>query len=430
MRVTAATADINLAAALRREGWRDCAASPVRQGDRTIGVLCSYNRGGLEGFEEGERAILEALAGEVAGAIEKSELVAAMVEERGKLSRIVESTSDGIVTLDRAGTITSWNRGFEEITGYSALAMIGSHRFGELRPRDVDGNDVMVERWAVDDVDPPSRLQIRAAGGTSRWLSCSYTRVAPDDESGVLIIVARDATRTHEVEQLKDDFISTVSHELRTPLTPIKGFAVTLLEAGDRLSADSRRDAVQSILRQAERLERLILNLLEVSRIEHHAVEFRSEPVDLAEVASRVTDDFRAAWPDRVFQLALDAGHCAVAANDVWIEQVLSNLVSNALKYAPEGHPITIQVTGVGDEVELAVVDHGPGIPEHEIDRVFERFERLAHRSTQAGTGLGLYIARQLAQAMGGSLTYRAGQAGGSCFALRLPAMGRLSAVS
>src|SRR5205807_4210542 len=123
-------------------GWRDCSAAPVRSGDRVIGVLCSYNRGGLEGFEEGQVAILEALAAEVANAVEKSELVAAILEEQAKLSRIVESTSDGIATLAADGAILSWNHGFEEITGYAASAVVGTHRLAELRARDVEGGDV------------------------------------------------------------------------------------------------------------------------------------------------------------------------------------------------------------------------------------------------------------------------------------------------
>src|SRR5205823_5457716 len=120
-------------------------------------------------------AILEALAGEVAGAIERSELVAAILEERSKLSRIVESTSDGIVTLAADGAITSWNHGVEDITGYAATDMVGTHRFAELRARDTDDADVLLERWAVlGDAVLPSRVQVRTASGGQRWLSCSY----------------------------------------------------------------------------------------------------------------------------------------------------------------------------------------------------------------------------------------------------------------
>src|SRR5436305_11504003 len=119
------------------------------------------------------------------------------------------------------------------------------------------------------------------------------------------------------MERMKDDFISTVSHELRTPLTPIKGFAVTLLEAGDRLPAESRQEALQSILRQSERLERLILNLLEVSRIEHQAVDRRREPVDVAALALRVIDEFRTGTPDRTVVVDVEPGHAPVVGHDV-----------------------------------------------------------------------------------------------------------------
>ena len=127
----------------------------MRSGERVVGVLCTYNRGGLEGFEEGEVAILEALANEVAGAIEKSELLAAILDERSKLSTIVESTSDGILTLDAEGTITSWNHGFEDITGYldTKLAALREHH-SQIKK----GQLQFFEQWMPLDADEAGRL--------------------------------------------------------------------------------------------------------------------------------------------------------------------------------------------------------------------------------------------------------------------------------
>ena len=416
---------------LADQGWRDCAAAPVRSGHRLIGVLCTYNRGGLEGFEEGELAVLEALANELAGALHKGELLATIFEERRKLSEIVDNTSDGIFTLDPAGVVESWNSALESLTGYPGSEMIGTSHLGVLRPRDAAGNDVLFERWADGEAELPADVQVLTSAGELRWLSCSYTRVLgdSDDRPPLLVVVGRDVTKVRELERLKEEFVATVSHELRTPLTPIKGFATTLLEGGDRMSTETRRTAVESILRSAQRLERLILNLLEVSRIESRVIDVRNSSVEVGSLARRVVTEFRDAWGDRTIEVSAPKELCHALGSELWIEQILSNLLSNALKYAAGPEPIEVHVRPDGDAIELAVVDHGPGIPPEAAERVFERFERLDRTNRQAGTGLGLYIARELAHAMNGTLTLAETPGHGATFSLRLRPVGAVSSL-
>lgn len=432
VRLTTADPTSPLASVLEQAGWRDAAAAPVRSGHRLIGVLCTYNRGGLEGFEEGELAILEALANEVAGALHKAELLATILEERRKLGEIVDNTSDGIFTLDPAGVVESWNAALEQLTGYRAGEMVGTSHLGVLRPRNGAGDDVLFERWADDEADLPPDVQVLTSSGELRWLSCSYTRVpAGDDRPPLLVVVGRDVTKVRELERLKEEFVATVSHELRTPLTPIKGFATTLLEGGDRISGETRRTAVESILRSAQRLERLILNLLEVSRIESRVLDVRNSSVEVCDLAERVVREFRDAWGDRGIKLDRPASLCHALGSELWIEQILSNLLSNALKYATGTEPVEVFVRQDGDAVELSVVDHGQGIPAEAASRVFERFERLDRSNRQAGTGLGLYIARELAHAMNGTLTLSETPGHGATFSLRLrPATAQAQSVA
>jgi len=262
-RITRSTSAPLLVEMLKAEGLRDCIAAPLFTDGRVLGVLAAYDCSGPEGFEEGELAVLETLAREAAGALAKGSLLDSILEERRKLSEIVEHTSDGIVTFAADGTIQLWNRGMEVITGYSAIESVGAHGLDRLRARDEAGVDVMVDRWA-NGIALPSQLQIITSEGDTRWLACSATLVNDGDgRPHLLILVVRDVTRAHEVERLKDDFVATVSHELRTPLTPIKGFAMTLVESGDSLSSADRTVAARSILRQAEHLERLVVNLLD-----------------------------------------------------------------------------------------------------------------------------------------------------------------------
>ena len=412
-------------------GWRDCLAAPIGGRGHVRGVVALYNREGVEGFEAGELSILEALARELGAALDKSSLLETVLEERRKLGEIVSNASDGIVTITADGVVTSWNPGMERITGYSAATVLGGRGFSLLRPRGESGADVDVEGWAASDDPLPGELLVLTEDRQDRWLSCSYTRAASADGGpSLLVIVARDTTQAHELEQLRDDFVSTVSHELRTPLTPIKGFASTLLEHGDRLPRAQRDEALQLILRQAQRLEGLIVNLLEVTKIEgSKGAALPDSSVDVAAVVNDVVRDFRSTFPGRVIIVATPAGFCGARGNEVWIERILTNLVSNAMKYAPDDEPVQIDLSMSPEFLELRVSDKGPGIPEVEQDRIFERFERLNHAHIQPGTGLGLYLARRLAGTMGGTLTVESAPGEGSTFVLRLPSSTRLVAV-
>jgi PAS domain S-box-containing protein len=388
--------------------------------------LCTYNRTGLEGFEDGELAVLGALAADVVAALQRGELVQRVVDERQKLGDIVGRASDGIFTIAVDGTVSSWNPAMEEITGHEAEGVLGRAELGLLRPRDADGRDVIFERWAEGGTAPPAELQVLTRAGERRWLSCSYSRAAgPEGLGDSLVVIARDVTKVREVERLREDFVATVSHELRTPLAPIKGWASTLLQYGDRLDEDERQSAMQSILRQAQRLERLIVNLLEVSKIEHGVFEVPDADADVEVVVGRVVGDFQAASPGRHFDVAV-RGPLWARAKELWLEQILTNLVSNAVKYSPETEAVEIAVCRRSGRIQVSVTDNGYGIPTHDLERVFERFYRVRETTTQTGTGLGLYIARQLAKEMDGTISVESVLGRGSRFLLDLPAAPRV----
>jgi PAS domain S-box-containing protein len=414
------------AQAAHPQGWRDCLAAPLVDDESTIGVLCTYNRTGLEGFEDGELSVLAALAADIVAALQRGALVQRVVDERRTLRDIVGRASDGIFTMSVSGVVTNWNPAMEEITGHQADDVVGRADFGLLRPRDVNGDDVLLERWSTADTNAPADLQILTKAGERRWLSCSYSRAAGQEGAGeILIVIARDVTKVREVERLREDFVATVSHELRTPLSPIKGWASTLLQVGDTLDPEERRAALQSILRQSQRLERLIVNLLEVSKIEHGIMEAADAEVDVSTVAERVVSDFEKVSPDRAFTVQATGPACA-RAKELWVEQILTNLVSNAVKYSVETTPVEVFVSQREGRIRVAVTDHGYGIPAHELERVFERFHRVQETTTQTGTGLGLYIARQLAEEMEGGISLESVPGHGSTFVLDLPAVAQL----
>ncbi|HEU0129503.1 MAG TPA: PAS domain-containing sensor histidine kinase [Mycobacteriales bacterium] len=415
---------------LAAEGWRAAAAAPVRSGDRSFGVLCVYNRGGVEGFEHGETVVLEALAAELAGALVKAELLEGMIEERRQLADIVGNTSDGILTLDERGVVTSWNAGLEQITGHDAAAMLGTVPDTALRPRAEDGTPVPLAYWASG-VALPAAVEIVTADHQTRWISCSYTEAPARDGRGPqLVVMARDVTKAHELDKLKDDFVAVVSHELRTPLSPIKGWAMTLLRRGEELSGEQRREGARAILRQADRLEQLILNILEDSRVEADVnLAGIEETVDAAACVAKVVEDFTLLAPERVITVHGCSLAAEVVGRTVRIEQIVANLVANAVKYSPKHEPIEVALERGPGAVLISVTDRGPGIPVEARERVFQRFERLAESPTQTGTGLGLYIARRLATSMGATLDVGPATGGGSTFTLKLRSVRALAAV-
>jgi PAS domain S-box-containing protein len=393
--------------------------APLRSGQRAYGALCLYDRVGMEGFEEGEVAVATALAAELVGFMERAKLVEAVLEERAKLAQIVEQTSDGIVTLSPDGRIRSWNRALEQITGYFSVEMAGTAHLAIIRPCDEHGHEIQLDRW-VDIPDLPERIQIRTSSGETRWLSCSFTRAAgTTDQEETLIIVARDVTAAHELERLKDDFVAVVSHELRTPLVPIKGWASMLLSRGDRMTAEQRHDAIESIHTQAQRLERLVLNILDSSRIEN-GVDAAAINVDVSMVAGRVLEEMGPSANRHNVRLIGTGERHIAQGQPVWVERALANLIANALKYTPAGTDVTVSIEDEGNDVVVRVADEGPGIPDGWQDRIFERFERVPGSDTQTGTGLGLYITRQLVTAMGGTVELDPTAEVGTTFVMRL----------
>ena len=202
-----ARAPAPLARLRQQEGWRDCLAAPVRDGGTVIGVLCTYNRGGLEGFEEGELTVLEALAGEIGGALRKGDLLEAVFEERTKLAEIVTHASDGIATVDPDGTVVSWNPAFEDITGYRATDIVGTKGLARLRPRTVQGREVLLDRWTDESSPLPGIIEVLDPAGESHWIACAYSKVPAQAAAGGagsysrLVLTCRDITKEFELRR-------------------------------------------------------------------------------------------------------------------------------------------------------------------------------------------------------------------------------------
>jgi signal transduction histidine kinase len=234
----------------------------------------------------------------------------------------------------------------------------------------------------------------------------------------------RDARERDRVERMKDDFVLTVSHELRTPVTVVKGFAEMLSEQRKSLNS-TQYEAVEVIADSATQLQKMINDLLDLARSDAGKLRIEPEPTSVRSLARRVGRQMRPHFEERDqrFTVSVEKDLPDVEADPDRISQVLANLLMNANKYAPEGSEVRLAATRVGEEVEFAVSDDGPGLGEEELEHVFDRFWRAESGETQSvgGTGLGLAIAKSLVELHGGAITANSVPGEGATFRFVLP---------
>jgi len=369
--------------------------------------------------------LVEGLVGQMAAAVrnarlqkERSRLEAAeaaaraVASEREQAASVLEAVGDGIFLLD-GGFVRLWNRAAEVVTGL---------RTEQVRDRPVgaalENWPELVDRIPVAEVrsSPRSVTLPVAVAGRELWLSF----VAVRGSAGV-VYAFRDLTSERRLEEEKTDLVATISHELRTPMAAVYGAAETLLGRND-LPPERRRELLAMIAAQATRLTAIVESVLLTSRLDRGDVAVEREPVDVAELARATVEAMAPQLPPSV-SLDLQVGPDVVsAAGDAdRIQQVLVNLIDNAVKYG-EGSPVSVRVDPANGVVRLSVQDSGPGLSSAEQTRIFDKFYRAGPQLTRTGgTGLGLYISRELVHRMGGRLDVRSEAGAGATFILELP---------
>jgi PAS domain S-box-containing protein len=367
------------------------------------------------------------------GATRTTDLLTRVRAERDRMTRVVDGASDGILLLDRDATVQVWNPSMERMTGVDANVAVGRSI------ADVLTDDVRVARtpvrgrWLIDrahegGVRRETEATLVHSDGSERATRESHALVF-DDRGRCTgdVVVVRDVTRQQELERLRSDFVARVSHELRTPLTPIRGFASVLLRRGGEISPQQRDEALERILERADHLGALVEDLLLVTRLDRGELEdvVHVRPTDLRQVTEEAVASMEVREPARVITLHVAPGTGEALADASRVRQVLDALLDNACRYSPSDAPVEVELDQTDDDVRIRVCDHGPGIPREHHERVFERFTRLEDPLTMrtGGVGLGLFLARQLATAMAGTLTLEEPRPGGGCvIELRLPA--------
>ncbi len=347
-----------------------------------------------------------------------------LTRHRHQREAILTAMHDGVLAIDREQRLIMLNRAAGEMLGLTAEPAVGRLVPEALRVAQLQQ---FIQSSLEGGAVPAEAALIRLEG--ERLLQASAAPLLDEEgqASGLLVVLA-DVTRLHRLESMRRQFVANVSHELRTPITSIKGFIETLLD-GALTEPENARRFVEIMARQADRLAAIIDDLLALSRIERLGEGELDEPepmsvAPLRPILQSVIDGLapRAREKEQPLELACEP-ELAARVSERLLEQALTNLLDNAIKYSPAGRPIRLSARRGEGELRLEVLDQGPGIPPEHRERIFERFHRIdPARSRQiGGTGLGLAIVKHIAQLHGGRVGIESPAEGGSCFVIYLP---------
>jgi PAS domain S-box-containing protein len=401
-------------------GLRQMLVVPVEGAGRRFGVAAFGTRGRGR-MTTGDITLVASLANALAVAMRGAEHLYRLQEETSKLQAVVEQSADGIVVIDGDGLVQMWSQALDELTGITA---------GDAAARPVaEVLDVPAaeerDRLMPVTVDLPkvvNELTIRRRDGEERRLRLAHSAIFAGGRLVRDVVVISDLTREYRTERLKSDFIAMVSHELRTPLTPIIGYVDLLRTRGERMTPQKRMDVLALIGDRAGHLSRLVEDLLLASRFGDNpdaaSLHVSAGVHDLSAIVTQVVHDLDS--PRLV--LDLPSGPVPARCDNGRALQVITNLVGNGLKYSADTEEVEVSMRFDDGTVQVDVRDHGRGIPSDQLETVFGKFHRVEDPMTMStsGTGLGLFIARQLARAMGGDVSVVSTLNTGSVFTLSL----------
>jgi two-component system phosphate regulon sensor histidine kinase PhoR len=340
-----------------------------------------------------------------------------LARDRGRMGAILAGMIEGVIVVDPQGRLQIVNEAAEHMLKLDALA-IGRHYVEIIRhPAIADLVGSALRGQTSDSV------QLSPPRDATRTLTARAAPVARDSGLGQgVILVLHDITNLRRADQIRRDFVANVSHELRTPLTAIRGYVEALSDGG--ASPDETRHFLDVILRHALRMERLVKDLLRLARLDAGQETLELVSCDTRSLVQLVVTDATPSLEERKqrIEIVIRPGAETLRGDPAKLHDVIRNLVANACSYAPEGTAIQIEATPSERGIEVSVSDQGPGIPEEDLSRVFERFYRVdkSRARDPGGTGLGLAIVRHLVELHGGGVRVENRPEGGARFTIEL----------
>ncbi len=384
-------------------------------------------------FSETELALIQLMAEWIGVELARHRGAARLEESEERFRLILQSVSEGVYGLDVEGRTTFVNAAAASILGYTPPELLGRGMHETVHHSRADGSpyppeDCPTTATLADGrtrTDPDEVLWRR--DGTPLPVEYTTMPVLKDAEIVGAVVTFRDITERLHVERLKNEFVSMVSHELRTPLTSIRGSLGLVAGGATGALPDRAAELVRIAARNSERLILLINDLLDIDKIESGSMEFVLQSQPITPLVRQAVEANQAFAAERGVGLRMTGNEpeddVRVNVDEHRLEQVLTNLLSNASKFSPEGADVDIRIESTADQVRISVRDRGPGIPAAFRDRIFDKFAQAdsSDRRAKGGTGLGLNIARALVERMAGELSFESEEGKGATFMVTLP---------
>jgi signal transduction histidine kinase len=399
---------------------------PLMAHKKVIGVIFIFrNYAGV--FSNNDRLLLRSFAGQAAIAVVNAQLYTQISNEKKRLDVLLDSAADGILILDPSHIIERGNATFSRLTGTSLDSIIGKSHDDVIRwhttPDGISLNEAEIGGWPLT---PSAQLYIE--GDLERInqpplpIGISYAPLlSPEGHLVNIIMTVRDNTRFRQADDLKSTFISIISHELKTPVALIKGYVATLRRDDARWEKQIVNDSLAVIEEETDHLTSLIDDLLDASRLQTGGISLKRSDVNLADIVEHLVERYRTQSNIHTFVVDLPVDFPILLVDEERIRQVISNLISNAIKYSPDGK-IVISGQVMPNKVILCVIDEGPGIAQSDLPHIFDRFYRAPDTAKMTkGAGLGLYLARSIIEAHGGHIWVESKLNQGTRFCFSLP---------
>jgi PAS domain S-box-containing protein len=408
---------------------RHVSALPLVFRGATVGVIYVFRAALNVEFTAEEHQLLTAFADQAAIAVSNARLFQSVLREKQHLDALIENSADGVMILDSRWRITTFNRAMEQLTGWSREEAIGRPCAEVLAIHTPQGanlclTDCPLQRQPFEP-NPVAEGWITTRDGRRLYVQSRYAaQRSPQGAFLGAIANVRDVTEQKIEAEMQNTFISVISHELRTPVSIIKGYAETLARQDAAWDAATLREGLMVIIEEADRLAQQINTLLEASRLQTDGLRLELSDWPVRPLVERVVERFMPQAGERfTFEIDIPDDLPPVHADYERTRTVLENLVSNAIKYSPNGGLVRIAARVSGDYAIISVGDQGIGIPFEEQKKLFRRFYRVDNRlrrETQ-GAGLGLFLSRVIVEAQGGRIWVDSRPGRGSRFSFTVP---------
>jgi PAS domain S-box-containing protein len=409
--------------AASKEGLHTGMFLPLVYRDDIVGLMALYHRDAYS-YDTEQMELLSIFANQATTAIKNAEFYASVVQSRSNLNAILQSMTDGVVALDMQSRVIFINQALFDLLGISPSAdreWIG-RASSELWPQ----LHRIIEEFSRGVTQPPpdgiARLAMQLED-PARTVEIAHSAIVDDTGAHIgRLILLSDVTEQRAAERMKDELISILSHELRTPLTSILGYSKLLVDR-PHSSLEKRGRWAAHILEKSRMLNRLVSEVLDLARLNMHRFDLRPAPLNLEALIRRIVGEQRLTTDNHTIRLDIRDDLGAVPVDQDRLDQVLTNLMINAIKYSPDGGTINVRAGADIGEVWLEVQDEGIGIAPEYHERIFEPFFRVDNSTTRDvyGTGLGLSLCRGIIEAHGGTISVESEVGGGTTFRVCLP---------